>query len=65
MQPMNTLELKYYLKDLERRAKRDVAFVSEPRSCALCAALRDALGRTVRFMRKPRQVRSLHPAEGR
>lgn len=50
MQPMNMLELKYYLKDLERQAKRDEAFVSAPSPCVLCAMLSDALRRALRLL---------------
>jgi hypothetical protein len=65
MQPMNMLELKYYLKDLERQAKRDEAFVSAPSPCVLCAMLSDALRRALRFLLQSLPIRSLHTAESR
>ena len=39
MHPMNDLELKYHLKDIERRSRKWEAAATRQAPCALCARI--------------------------
>jgi hypothetical protein len=63
MQPMNILEFRYRLRDLERQAERDEAFISSAaRYCAFCEILSHALRCTLRFLRLAVSAKRAKPA---